>query len=213
MKHKNHVSAKAKTIRKELSRKFNIREGDIVKALKGDEQATKRIAQMGIDGERIKKYAPQLTEHLLDYIEGTDALNKMWGDVYTQAGKSTLNIESDVAKVELADIDLVDGRTEKAFQFIQDKKMKAFKHEDNMEALMMQAEIQEIEQLANHDFRMDKLENKLPLKQIQADKDYKDARLEHILQYGASSRLNLVAKKEYTGRNLLTRVVDFFRGK
>lgn len=213
MKHRNHVSGKAKTIRKELSRKFNIAEGDIVKALKGDEKAAKRIAQMGIDGERIKKYAPQITEHVLDSIEGTDALNKMWGDIYTQAGKSTLNIESDVAKVELADIDLVDGRTEKAFQFIQDKQLKASRHWSNMEHAIMQAEIAEIEQLANHDYRMEKLENKLPLKQIQADKDYQDAKLDHVLQFGESSQTNLIPKKQYTERSLLSRVVDFFKGK
>ncbi|MEM6755186.1 MAG: hypothetical protein AAF630_19710 [Cyanobacteria bacterium P01_C01_bin.38] len=213
MKHKNHVSGKAKNIRKELSKKFGITEGDIVRALKGDEKAAKHIAQMGIDGRRLSKYAPQFAEDVTDSIDGTDSLNKMWADIYTKAGKSALNIESDVAKTELADIDLVDGRTEKAFKFVQDKQLKAGKHSGNMEALKMEAEIAEIEALANHEYRMQKLENKLPLKQMQADRDYKEARMDHILQNGDASQLKLVPEKRYTERSLLTRVIDFFKGK
>ena len=168
---------------------------------------------MGIDGERIKKYAPQIKKHILDSIEGTDELNRMWGDVYTQAGKSTLGIEADIARVELAEIDLIDGRTEKAYKFIQDKQRKSIRHQDNMQALQMESEIAEIEQLANHDFRMQRLENKLPLAQIKADKDYQNARLDHVLQFGESSQTKLIPKKEYTGRNVLSRVIDFFSGK
>lgn len=213
MKHKNHVSGKAKNIRKELSKKFGITEGDIVRALKGDEKAAKHIAQMGIDGRRLSKYAPQFASDAIDSIDGTDALNKMWADIYTKAGKSTLNIESDVAKTELADIDLVDGRTEKAFKFVQDKQLKAGKHSGNMEALKMEAEIAEIEALANHEYRMQKLENKLPLKQMQADRDYKEARMDHILQNGDEEQLKLVPEKRYTDKSLLTRIIDFFKGK
>jgi hypothetical protein len=213
MKHKNHVSGKAKTIRKELNRKFGISEGDIVRALKGDEKSAQKLSQMGIDGRRLSKYAPMFAEDVRDSIEGTDALNKMWADIYQTAGKSTLNIESDIARTELADDDLIDGRTEKAFKFIQDKQLRADKHRNNMEALQMEAEIAEIEQLANHEFRMQRLENKLPLKQMQADRDYKEARLDHILQNGDASNMKLIPEKRYTERNLLTRVVDFFRGK
>ncbi|NJN13057.1 MAG: hypothetical protein HC815_36095 [Richelia sp. RM1_1_1] len=213
MKHKNHASGKAKNIRKELSKKFGITEGDIVRALKGDEKAAKHIAQMGIDGRRLSKYAPIFADDVIDSIDGTDSLNKMWADIYTKAGKSALNIESDIAKVELADIDLVDGRTEKAFKFVQDKQLKARRHSDNMQALQMEAEIAEIEALANHEYRMQRLENKLPLKQMQADRDYKEARLDHILQNGDASKLDLVPEKRYTERSLLTRVVDFFKGK
>lgn len=213
MKHKNHVSAKAKTIRKELNRKFGISEGDIVRALKGDEKSVKRLAQMGIDGRRLSKYAPIFAEDVQDSIQGTDALNKMWADIYQTAGKSALNIESDIAKTELADIDLVDGRTEKAFKFIQDKQLKADKHSESMEALQMEAEIAEIEQLANHEFRMQRLENKLPIKQMQADRDYKEARLDHILQNGDASNMKLIPEKNYTKRNVFARVVDFFKGK
>ncbi|MBE9212970.1 hypothetical protein IQ247_09775 [Plectonema cf. radiosum LEGE 06105] len=213
MKHKNHVSSKAKTIRKEMQRKFGISEGDIVRALKGDERAAKHIAQMGIDGRRLSKYAPQLADNMIDSIQGTDALNKMWADVYQQVGKSSLAIESDIARTELADDDLNDGRTEKAFKFIQDKQLRADKHSDNMQALQMEAEIADIEQMANHEYRMQKLENKLPLKQMQADRDYKEQRLDHILQNGDASQLELVPEKRYTERSLLSRVVDFFKGK
>ncbi len=213
MKHKNHVSGKAKTIRKELNRKFGISEGDIVRALKGDEKSAQKLSQMGIDGRRLQKYAPIFADDVKDSIQGTDALNKMWGDIYQQTGKSALAIESDIARTELADIDLVDGRTEKAFKFIQDKQLRTDKHHDNMQALQMEAEIAEIEQLASHEYRMQRLENKLPLKQMQADRDYKEARLDHILQNGDASQLELVPEKRYTERSLLTRVVDFFRGK
>lgn len=213
MKHKNHVSGKAKNIRKELSKKFGISEGDIVRALKGDEKAAKHIAQMGIDGRRLAKYAPQFAEDAIGVIDGTDALNKMWADIYTKTGKSTLNIESDIAKTELADIDLMDGRTEKAFKFIQDKQLKADRHSDNKKALKMEAEIAEIEHLASHEYRMQRLENKLPLKQMQADRDYNDARFDHILEHGESSNLRLIPKKQYTERNILTRIIDFFAGK
>ena len=68
----------------------------------------------------------------------------MWADIYQTAGKSTLNIESDIARTELADDDLVDGRTEKAFKFIQDKQLRTDKHHDNMQALRTEAEIAEI---------------------------------------------------------------------
>ena len=213
MKHKNHVSGKARNIRRELSKKFGISEGDIVKAIKGDEKATKRIAQMGIDGERIKKYAPLITEHVLDSIEGTEALNKMWGDIYQQAGKSTLNVESDMARTELSDVDLVDGRLEKAYKFSQDKKKKSIRHQDNMQALQMEAEIAEVEQSANHEYRMQRLENRLPLKQIQADREYQSARLDHFLEHGDNARVDLIPEKRFTGREVLSRVVDFFSGK
>ncbi|NJO63585.1 MAG: hypothetical protein HC836_36960 [Richelia sp. RM2_1_2] len=213
MKHKNHVSGKARNIRKELNRKFGISEGDIVRALKGDEKSAQKLTQMGIDGRRLQKYAPIFADDVKDSIQGTDALNKMWADIYQQTGKSALNIESDIARTELADIDLVDGREEKAFKFVQDKQLKARRHSDNMQALQMEAEIAEIEALANHEYRMQRLENKLPLKQMQADRDYKEARLDHILQNGDASQLDLVPEKRYTERSLLTRVIDFFKGK
>lgn len=215
MKHKNHVSGKAKKIRKELDKKFAIKESDIVKALKGNEKAAKHIAQMGIDGETLKRRAPQLAEMVTNSIDGTVAYNKMFTDIHKSAGKGALSIEDNIASIELAEIDLKDGRTQKALKFVTEKQLKEQSHKDSMQVIQMEAQIKDTELMSNHEYRVAKLENKLPLKQIGADRDYQEAKIDHVLEYGDSAQTKLIPRKQYTQRTIVQRVIDvisFFAG-
>jgi hypothetical protein len=211
MKHKNHVSSRAKNIRKEMNRKFNISESDIAKALNGDEKALKAIAQMGIDGEKLQRYAPQVSEHVRNSMKGTQALNKMWSDIYVDGGRASLDIENQQARTELANTSLVNQRIERANEFVNNQRNESLRHQNQLEYLRMKAEIDDIEKLSDHDYRIAQVSNRLELQQIKADRDYQSAKTDHILQNGESSRVDLIPRKDYK-KNLMSKAIDFFTG-
>ncbi|NJM21216.1 MAG: hypothetical protein HC907_22120 [Richelia sp. SM1_7_0] len=207
----NHVGKNAKTIRRKLQKNFGINESQIDAAIKGDELAIQKIAQAGIEGDKISRLAPRISEKIIQSIQGTEAENKMYTDIYSAAGNATANIESMEASTLLSNRSLIDYRKEQAQKFVNDRKVMNAKLEQNLEFLRMQAEVRNIEMIGNHEYRVQKLQNQIPLKQMQAERDYKEQVIEHYLENGDNAQVELVARKNFGG--FLGRVTNFLTGK
>lgn len=207
----NHVGKNAKKIRKKLEKNFGVNESQIDAAIKGDIVAIQEIAQSGIEGERISRLAPRIAEKVIQSIQGTEAENRMYTEIYRAAGSSTINIESMEAATQLSNRSLIDYRKEQAQKFVNDKKAMKAKLEQNLEFLRMQAEVRNIEMLGNHEYRVQRLQNQISLKQMQAEIEYNDRVIDHYLENGDNSQVELVAKKEFGG--FLGRVTNFLTGK
>ena len=208
----NHVGKNAKTIRKKLQKNFGVNESQIDAAINGDIVAIQEIAQSGIDGERISRLAPRITSSVIQSIQGTEAENRMYSEIYKVAGTATANIESMEAATQLSNRSLIDYRKEQAQKFVNDKKVMNAKLEQNLEFLRMQAQVRNTEMLGNHEYRVQRLQNQIPLKQMQAELEYKEQIIEHYLENGDNSQVELVAKKEFGG-GFLGRVTNFLTGK
>ena len=208
----NHVGKNAKTIRKKLQKTFGVDESLIEASIKGDVAAIQKIAQKGIEGERISRLAPRIAEKVIQSIQGTEAENRMYADIYNVAGTATANIESMEAATQFSNRSLIDYRKEQAQKFVNDKNVMKAKLEQNLEFLREQAKVRNTEMLGNHEYRLQKLQNQIPLKRMQAELEYKEQVIEHYLENGDSSQVELVAKKEFGG-GFLESVTNFLTGK
>lgn len=209
----NLVGKNAEKIKGLLGRNFKIDEQKIKLAVKGDAATIKEISQKGIEGAKIQKYAPQIAAHLIDSIQGVDAENKMYTDIYKAAGKVSQSLTKYQHETVAANTELANFRTLQAQNFVNQKKMASEKMKNEQQYLAEQARVRYIEMLGNHEFRMQKLENQIPLKQMQADREYMEAKIEHYLEYGDASNDELIPAKEFTGVGVFEKIKNFFSGK
>jgi len=212
MKIKNSVGKWGKNISPELARKFGITNAEFHRAMQGDERAAKKIGQMANEGEIYTKQAPKVAQRMLQIISGTSAMNEAVTTVSLAAAQATKQIEANGAKVQLADQKLVNDRKEQALRHVSNLELNTSRHNNNLEAIQMEASIAETTARVDHNYRMAQLQGKIPLQQMRADKEYQEARTDHLLEYGDKSRLSLIPKREYE-TNFVQKVVEFFLGR
>jgi hypothetical protein len=208
---RNNVGKWAKNITPELAKKYGIDNATFHKAMMGDENACKQIGQLANEGEYAVKFAPKVAQRMLQIIAGTNAVNQAVTNVSLATAQGTKQIEANAGKVQIANTKLVNERKENALKQVAQLELLTTKHQNNLEAIQMQASIDETTARVDHNYRMKQLDAKLPLQQMRADKEYKEARTEHLLENGNNSRVPLLPKKEYEA-SFIKRVIDFFSG-
>lgn len=205
---RNHIGKKGIDITPELAKKYGIPYNTIQAAYRGDESANREIGKQANKAEVAVKLAPLVKQRVLQVIAGTNAVNEADTEILKAVKAGTLKIEGNQDAIELANNDLTFKRIEANAKHNNSLKSGKQKHDDTMEALKMSAEIDEVIRLADHEYRMEQLESKVPLLQLNADRQNAIDRNVHYLEQGAESNLDLVPQKEY---GTASPVKKFFR--
>jgi hypothetical protein len=212
---KNHVtSGKTRAITADLEKKFGFNLPTVLGALYGNEADVKKVAGLGHDGRKVLANAELIKQNLQDAVGGTVKLNQVLGDLYSRAGKGTLDIKKEQAKAWLETEYLVNGRLEEGLKYIQAMELEQKTHSQTMTYLQEKGVIDLANADTNADFRANDLRFKLTENQIKADIEYQNRRNQHILSYGRDALPDTLPRKQFDTINVFEqmtqKVKDFF---
>lgn len=193
----NHIGKKAQNITPELAKKYGISYPTIQKAYRGDVKANQEIGKLANKGEIAAKMAPLVQQRVQQIIAGTNAVNESDALILKAVKDGTLKIEQAQDSMELADNDLTFKRIENAQKHQYALQNNLQKHNENVEYLTQNQETTEVIMRADFEYRMQALEAKIPLAQLQADRQNIMDRGVHALQMGENTNFDLVPQKEY----------------
>ncbi|PAX58343.1 hypothetical protein [Brunnivagina elsteri] len=195
---RDHVSGYGKQITKATNKKFGINNSLIIRAVNGDEKALKQIGDMGKTGERLISAMPLIRENLKSYIEGIGDYNEALADIYKTGGREAAKIDKAGGDVSLENNrynHLIEEYQTKLFADL-DKEYQ--RHDDAMDVIELQAWIDTQMATVNTKVNLESISNKPFLAQIQANRDYEDKKIKHLLENGSDSDNSLIPKKHFS---------------
>ncbi|RCJ40928.1 hypothetical protein A6770_36940 [Nostoc minutum NIES-26] len=197
VKLKNHVTPKAKRINQVLKQKFGVTLDDFTAAMQGDVTSAQKIGELARQGRLSAELAPQLAAAYHEIINGTTAQNKAFSEVLVNAGKSAIEIDKAVMNATLANTQYAHRRSELASEFINARNAENQRHNYQMNYQQIKGYIDVY--LAGIDNKTSLLEQSYrpELKQIQSDEQYQTKVLNHVLDKGDNSRVDLIPEKQY----------------
>jgi hypothetical protein len=208
---KDHVSTYGKDISRATDKKFGISKALIVKAVSGDESALKEIADKGKLGERLTMAMPLIRENLKNYIEGTREYNVALADILKTGGKASLTIDKAGSEVGLANTNYLNMVDEYKAKLFADTKRERQRHHDALDVIELTAWIDSQQATVNNQAQMEGISNRPMLAQMQADRDYENAKINHLLEHGSEGDLNLIPRKHFTN-NPVVKLWNEIRG-
>ncbi|MBD6619709.1 hypothetical protein FNW02_28800 [Komarekiella sp. 'clone 1'] len=197
VKLKNHVTPKAKRINQVIKQKFGVTLDDFTAAMQGDVTSAQKIGELARQGRLSAELAPQLAAAYHEIINGTTAQNKAFSEVLVNAGKSAIEIDKAVMNATLANTQYAHRRSELASEFINARNAENQRHNYQMNYQQIKGYIDVY--LAGIDNKTSLLEQSYrpELKQIQSDEQYQTKVLNHVLDKGDNSRVDLIPEKQY----------------
>jgi hypothetical protein len=195
---KDHVSTYGKDLKRATNKKFDINPSLIIRAVNGDEKALTEIGDKGKLGERLQMAMPLIRENLKAYIEGTKEYNIALADIYKTGGKASLAIDKAGSEVGLANTQYLNTVDEYTAKMLADAKKQGQRHHDALDVIELTAWIDAQTATVNNQAQMEGISNRPMLAQMQADKDYENAKINHLLEHGSDGDLSLIPKKHFT---------------
>jgi hypothetical protein len=141
--------------------------------------------------------APLIHQRVQQIIAGVNAVNESDTAILKAVKAGTLKIESNQNAIELANNDLTFKRIEQNEKQTHALEIGLEKHKNDLEIIKRENEISKVIMLADFEYRNEQLDTKVPLLQLQADRQNLIDRSTHALQFGESSQPQLVPQKEY----------------
>ena len=200
---RDHVSTYGKDVSKAVDKKFGISRSLIVKAAMGDDKALIAIGDMGKVGDRLLLAMPTIRENLKSYIEGTKEYNLALADVYKTGGKAAAAIDKAAGDVTLANTNYVNLIEEYKTKLFADLDKESQRHDDAMDVIELTAWVDSQMVTATQKAQLEGISNRPFVAQIQADADYEDRKISHLLENGSDSDLSLLPKKEFATNPLI----------
>ncbi|MBW4558265.1 MAG: hypothetical protein KME59_20525 [Trichormus sp. ATA11-4-KO1] len=197
VKLKNHVTPKAKRINQVIKQKFGVTLDDFTAAMQGDVTSAQKIGELARQGRLSAELAPKLAAAYHEIINGTTAQNKAFSEVLVNAGKSAIEIDKAVMNATLANTQYTHRRSELASEFINARNAENERHHYQMNYQQIKGYIDVY--LAGVDNKTSLLEQSYrpEIKQIQSDEQYQTKVLNHVLDKGDNSRVDLIPEKQY----------------
>jgi hypothetical protein len=155
---KNHVSGKSKDIQQQLASKFGIEFSGLVRAMMGDEKATKTIGELGRQGRLMSEFAPKVAERAKEAIAGTEAYNKALSEINIAAGTSATNIQRSVDTADLANIKFKNDDALRKIDYTNNTSKLSTNHKTALEYVQMKAEIDKSMAEIDGEYRLLQLE-------------------------------------------------------
>jgi len=207
---KDHVSTYGKDISRATNKKFGINPSLIIRAVNGDEKALTEIGDKGKLGERMVMAMPLIRENLKNYIEGTKEYNTALADIYKTGSKASLAIDKAGSQVGLANTQYLNTVDEYKAQLMADTKREGQRHHDALDVIELTAWIDSQMATVNNQAQMEGISNRPMMAQMQADRDYENAKINHLLEHGSDGDLSLIPKKHFSS-NPVVRVWESIR--
>lgn len=208
---RDRVSTYGKDLSRATDKQFGINKSLIVRAVMGDEQALTEIGDRGKIGQRLQMAMPLIRENLKDYIEGTREYNVGLADIYKTGGKASLAIDKAGSEVGLANTNYLNMVDEYKAKLFADTKREGQRHHDALDVIELTAWIDAQVATVNNQAQMEGISNRPMLAQMQADRDYENAKINHLLEHGSDGDLSLIPKKHFTN-NPVVRIWEEIRG-
>jgi hypothetical protein len=194
---RDNVSGYGKDIVKATNKKFDINNALIIKACNGDETALKQLGDMGKTGERLQMAMPAIRENLKAYINGITEYNTSLADIYREGGTGAASIDKAGGDVSLANNKYLNKIEEYKTSLFASLKAENQRHDDSMDVIELKAWIDTQMATVSAKAQMEGISNRPMIAQMQSDRDYESAKINHILQNGSDSDLSLIPRKEF----------------
>ncbi|MBP5977224.1 hypothetical protein HW132_32005 [Brasilonema sp. CT11] len=195
---KDHVSTYGKQIVKASDKHFGINNSLIVRAVMGDEKALIQIGDMGKTGERLQLAMPAIRENLKNYIEGTKEYNTALADIYKTGSKGALAIDKAGSDLTLENTRYNNLTEEYKTKLFSDLEKEGQRHDDAMDIIELTAWVDSQMATVNAKAQMEGISNRPFIAQIQADADYENKKIQHLLENGSDGDLSLIPKKHFS---------------
>ncbi|KAB8318220.1 hypothetical protein SD81_017220 [Tolypothrix campylonemoides VB511288] len=195
---KNHVSTYGKQIVKATNQKFGINNALIVRAINGDEKALTQIGDMGKTGERLLMAMPTIRENLKAYIDGTKEYNTALADIYKTGSKGSLAIDKAAGDMTLENTRFNHLMEEYKTKLFSDLEKEHQRHDDALDVIELTAWVDAQMTTVEAKASLEGISNKPFIAQMKADRDFEDKKIQHLLENGSDSDLNLIPRKHYS---------------
>lgn len=169
------------------------------RALDGDESTIQQLSALASKCARISENAPQLEKAMTEIIDGTVVGNVTVANILRQASAGALKIQA--AKIGL-------GQTLDTYQFEswqaekREKNERLYQQNVRKELVSLQKENdlnRAVKQRVDALHQLNAATRQTAIWQLQADKEYQEAHIDHSWEYGDRAKHSLISKKEYTG--------------
>lgn len=198
IKLKNHItSLDTKTLQNVLAERFGVSIDALEKVLSGDKEVAKQIGEYGRKGRFASKYAPKVMQSILEGIEGTVAINEATAKVLQAAGKGDTKIRKEGSKTLLANQRYNHDKTEISQEYQAANKLEQQRHDYAVTYIELRALYDEYFLTIDEDARLAEQGFRPDLKQIQEDQRNLEKQMDHLLQHGNQSHLELIPSKDY----------------
>lgn len=201
---RDRVSGYGKDISKATDKQFGINKSLIVKAVMGDEKALTQIGDMGKTGERLQMAMPIIRDNLKKYIEGTKEYNVAIADIYKTGSKASLAIDKAGGELSLENTRYLNQIEEYKTKLFADLEKENQRHTDAMDVIELTAWIDSQMAEVNTQAQLETITNRPMIAQQQADVDYENRKIQHILQNGSESDLSLIPRKQFSTNPIVT---------
>lgn len=195
---RDQVSTYGKDVSKATQKHFGISKSLIVKAVMGDEKALTQIGDMGKTGERLQLAMPTIRENLKNYIEGTKEYNTALADIYKTGSKGALAIDKAAGDVTLENTRFNNLMEEYKTKLFADLEKEGQRHDDALDVIELQAWVDAQMTTVNAKAQLEGISNRPFLAQIQADADYENRKIQHLLEHGSEGDLELIPRKNFS---------------
>lgn len=195
---KNHISSlDTKTLQNVLKERFGFGLDDMEEALSGNQEKAKEIGEFGRQGRFAAKYAPKVAQSILDGIEGTLAINEASASLLQAAGKADTKIVKAGNKTLLANQRYAHDKTETNQEYNASKEYETKRHEYATNYIELRSLYDQYFLTVDEDMRLTQQNYRPEIKQIQEVERHSEQLMDHLLQRGEESRVDLIPAKDY----------------
>lgn len=199
---KNHISSlDTKTLQNVLKERFGFGIEDLESALSGNKDAAKAIGEFGRQGRFASKYAPKISQSILDGIEGTVAVNEATASLLQAAGKGDTKILKAGNKTLLANQRYRHDKEEISRDYASSNALEDKRHEYAKAYIELRSLYDEYFLSVDEDARLEEQSYRPELKQIQEAQRHNEKLMDHLLQYGDNAQPELIPGKNYVDRD------------
>lgn len=198
---KNHISKAAPGTLQAMGKMFGISLDDFLKAVYGDPDAIKKLADMG----RLSAVAKDNLDKALNAakltIETTGDLNKALADLAKQTQKSGVQVIQSVYDSSLAEKKMSNELTEARDRQANNVSAETARHLRQTQLIQIQGSTAELMALAKYQTDIAKEANKPLDAQDAADRAYDKAVNSLLWTQGSEAQISRIPKPNYTGSN------------
>lgn len=199
----------ARHLRQALGKFFPGTETAAKQALSGDIEALKKVADMGLQGEFLKEYAPQIGDALASHIQGTTEAQKLYQRLYSEAGKGGQQINAGQKALALQDLQYQQKLAETQQRYELGVRAANHQHGITQSLGMRSAALQHHLRETDRIYQQQVIDVTPQVQQIQADRNHRRELQRAALQLGSDMRQELVIKKQ-PAKGLVQSVKNFF---
>lgn len=208
---KNHIPSTAPGTLGAMGKLFSVSADDFAKALRGDQDAIKQIADMGRLSDIAKTNLPKALEAYRKIIETTGDINEAYAELVQLTQKHGGQTLKAINTAKLGEQRLKNEMVEIAAELVNATTAEATRHAQRSSLIQIAGTTADLMALAKYETDMIKASNKLPEAQDAADLAYENAVTAALWSKGSEAKTDRIPKPNYSRTAGLSKVSNWFR--